>query len=284
MRRWNTLVGVNKQQKLLCCICYIICMLILVHLQGCAIGKRQEKVNKALNKERVVNDENRFDENRTKTHGSFGKNSVYQVGNVVYKPLYSATGFQEEGVAAWYGEDFKEKQTASGEPLDAFKLRASHRTLPIGSWVKVSNLETKRSTLLKVNDRGPFIDGRIIDVSFKAAQKLGAYSQGTIKVLVEGLDSTAFPELEGRNTIGVFLYLRVADNYHSAQMLRRSLLANNTLSVLESNRNLIVDVVPGKNREYPYSVRIGPFKNPWQLEVMLEQLNDSGYDIPVFEK
>lgn len=120
------------------------------------------------------------------------KGSSYKVG----KP-YKVMGqwytpkedfdYNEVGIASWYGKDFHAKYTANGEVYDMNSLTAAHKTLPLPSIVRVTNLENGRSLVLRINDRGPFVNGRIIDVSKRGAQLLGFQNQGTAKVRVEVL-------------------------------------------------------------------------------------------------
>ena len=93
--------------------------------------------------------------------------------------------YPETGVASWYGEPYHGRRTANGEVYDMSLMTAAHRTLPLPSYVRVTNLENARSVVLRVNDRGPFIDGRIIDVSLGAAQILGFVRQGLVRVQVD---------------------------------------------------------------------------------------------------
>ena len=97
--------------------------------------------------------------------------------------------YRETGIASWYGfETYHQKDghmTANGEAFDPNGLSAAHKYLPLPTFVKVTNLENRRSIILRVNDRGPFVDGRIIDLSAGDARKLGFYHQGTAKVRVE---------------------------------------------------------------------------------------------------
>lgn len=93
--------------------------------------------------------------------------------------------YSEVGVASWYGSDFHNKKTANGEKYDMHTLTAAHRTLPLPSIVKVTNLENGRSLVLRVNDRGPYAKNRIIDISKRGAQLLGFQTKGTAKVRVE---------------------------------------------------------------------------------------------------
>jgi 3D (Asp-Asp-Asp) domain-containing protein len=94
-------------------------------------------------------------------------------------------GYVEQGIASWYGGDFHGRPTASGTVYDQFKLTAAHRLLPLGSAVRVTNAENGRSVEVVINDRGPFIKGRIIDLSYAAAEQLGGVDPGTLPVVVE---------------------------------------------------------------------------------------------------
>jgi rare lipoprotein A len=89
------------------------------------------------------------------------------------------------GKASWYGESFHGKETASGERFDMFKFTAAHRALPLGSWVRVTNLSNNRSVIVRINDRGPVIENRIIDLSREAAKQLGLKGQGVAKVRLD---------------------------------------------------------------------------------------------------
>lgn len=97
-------------------------------------------------------------------------------------------GWEQTGVASWYGEPFHGRTTASGERYDQEGLTAAHRTLPFGTWVRVENLENGRSVRVRVTDRGPFVDDRIIDLSRAAARNLGLLGPGTGRVRIEVVD------------------------------------------------------------------------------------------------
>jgi rare lipoprotein A len=91
----------------------------------------------------------------------------------------------QEGIASWYGPQFHGRKTSSGEIFDMYELTAAHPSLPLGTWVEVTNLENQRSVTVRINDRGPFIKGRIIDLSWEAARVLGMIGKGTARVRVE---------------------------------------------------------------------------------------------------
>jgi rare lipoprotein A len=111
----------------------------------------------------------------------------YTVMGQRYEPLATHEGFVQSGIASWYGPDFHGKTTSNGERYDMHAMTAAHKTLPLGVYVKVQNKENGRETVVRVNDRGPFVKGRIIDLSYAAARKLGVDLRGTAQVRVEAL-------------------------------------------------------------------------------------------------
>lgn len=125
------------------------------------------------------------------------KNSPYVVYGKTYVPMSieEAQNYRETGIASWYGEETRKKNgghmTANGEKFDPDKLSAAHKYLPLPVHVRVTNLETKRSIVVRVNDRGPFAHNRVIDLSAGAAKKLGFYEKGTARVSIEVVSLTA---------------------------------------------------------------------------------------------
>jgi rare lipoprotein A len=111
----------------------------------------------------------------------------YQVFGQWYQPIPNAKGFKERGLASWYGKDFHGKKTANGEIYDMYAMTAAHKTLPLGTRVKVTNASNNREIFVRVNDRGPFVKGRIIDLSYTAAEKLDIIGPGTAPVIVEAV-------------------------------------------------------------------------------------------------
>lgn len=111
----------------------------------------------------------------------------YTVLGQRYEPLKTHVGFAQEGIASWYGKDFHGKKTSNGEVYDMHAMTAAHKTLPLGVFVKVRNRETGQEIVVRVNDRGPFVKNRIIDLSYTAAKKLSVDLKGTAPVRVEAL-------------------------------------------------------------------------------------------------
>ncbi len=112
----------------------------------------------------------------------------YTVAGNTYYPLSQVEKFNESGVASWYGGRFQGRKTASGDVYDKNKMTAAHKTLPFGARVRVKNLDNNKSVVVIINDRGPFIKGRIIDVSQAAARKLDMLNSGVARVDIEVLD------------------------------------------------------------------------------------------------
>ena len=111
----------------------------------------------------------------------------YKVLGKTYHPLASAEGFVQKGIASWYGKDFHGRKTSNGEIYNMYGVSAAHKTLPLGTWVRVENLDNGSEVVVRVNDRGPFVEKRIIDLSYGAAKKLGIVGPGTAPVRVVAL-------------------------------------------------------------------------------------------------
>ena len=111
----------------------------------------------------------------------------YEVNGVQYRPLVSAAGYQARGTASWYGREFHGRPTANGERYDMLAMTAAHPTLPIPSYVRVTHLGNGRSVVVRINDRGPFRRGRLIDLSYAAAARLGLVGHGSAPVLVQAV-------------------------------------------------------------------------------------------------
>lgn len=127
--------------------------------------------------------------------------SPYTVQGKTYHPMLSVDTYSEEGVASWYGSDFHGKVAASGERYDMNAKTAAHKVLPFGTVVRVTNLENGKTTDVRINDRGPFVEARIIDLSRTAAQEIDILNKGTAMVRIETLNKVAGlqdGELKGR--------------------------------------------------------------------------------------
>jgi rare lipoprotein A len=128
---------------------------------------------------------------RVEPRSRYGNPPFYDVFGKRYTVLASSTGYVERGVASWYGPGFHEERTSTGEPYDMFGMTAAHKTLPLPAYVRVTNLQNGRSIVVRVNDRGPFVGNRIIDLSYTAAAKLDMLRNGTAFVEVRAIDPSA---------------------------------------------------------------------------------------------
>jgi rare lipoprotein A len=114
-------------------------------------------------------------------------NRPYEVFGRQYVPMAPSAGFRERGVGSWYGRRYHGQRTSSGEPYDMYAMTAAHPTLPIPSYARVTNPANGRSVVVRINDRGPFLAGRVIDLSYTAALKLGYIDAGSAQVEVESI-------------------------------------------------------------------------------------------------
>ncbi len=121
------------------------------------------------------------------TSGKGRTGSSYTVYGTTYHPLKSAKGFKQVGLASWYGRQHAGRRTASGERYNPYQMTAAHKILPMTTRVKVTNLENGKSVIVRINDRGPFVRGRVIDLSYAAARKIGMMEKGIVRVRVVAL-------------------------------------------------------------------------------------------------
>jgi len=153
---------------------YLIVLLSCVVLQACGANMRTS-AEEPQGYSSVV---------QTESVGVYKVGNPYYVNGVLYTP-HEDPDYDRTGIASWYGPKFHGRRTANGEVFDMYQVTAAHTTLPMPSQVKVTNLQNGKSIVVRVNDRGPFVDNRIIDMSYKAAQILGFEEQGTTRVRVE---------------------------------------------------------------------------------------------------
>jgi rare lipoprotein A len=174
----------------------------------------------------------------------------------------------EVGWASWYGKDFHGRKTASGAVYDMYQLTAAHKTLPLGTTVMVTHLNNGRSVMVAINDRGPFVRGRIIDLSYAAAQALGMAEEGVAKVRVEVIDkeSTPTPSPEGPFTIQVGSF---TDRSNASRLLE---------ALQKEHADVYIQVL--KTPENTYSrVRLGKFKTREEAYQLAVRLAQEGYTV-----
>ncbi len=129
---------------------------------------------------------------RVEPRSRYGNPSSYVVFGKRYYTLASSDGFSERGIASWYGKKFHGRRTSSGETYDMYAMTAAHTRLPLPTYVQVTNLKNGRQIVVRVNDRGPFHQNRVIDLSYSAARKLGIISEGTGLVEIQAIDPVSY--------------------------------------------------------------------------------------------
>lgn len=175
---------------------------------------------------------------RVEPKSARGNPESYTVFGKTYRVMDSGAGYYATGLASWYGSKFHGRLTSSGEPYDMFELTAAHRSLPIPIYARVTNLDNGRSTVVRINDRGPFHSDRIIDLSYAAAVKLGFADRGTARVRVE-----TFQEAPG-----YFLQAGAFRDMNAADALKTA------LATLTGQPAFVVRV----DNDSLYRVRLGP--------------------------
>ena len=179
-------------------------------------------------------------------------NRTYVALGTTYTPQTTRQPYREEGVASWYGRRFNGKKTSSGEPYDMYAMTAAHPTLPIPSYARVTSLETGKSVVVRINDRGPFHSKRIIDLSYTAAYKLGYLGRGSARVRVESIDPDSF-DTQGKAMEGG-IYLQVGAFSR----------ADNARQLLDRLKNKL-DIDPGEARVVLdgslHRVQLGPYSS-----------------------
>jgi rare lipoprotein A len=234
----------------------------------------------------------------------FGNPKTYVVQGRRYTVRDNVRGFRQTGIASWYGTKFHGHRTSSGEPYDMYAMTAAHKTLPLPSYVEVHNLDNDRKIIVRVNDRGPFATGRIIDLSFVAAKKLGITAKGTgrveIRVVEAAAPSAKTTPTKRVSTQGIStqiasaeptpvslpakptttdadpgqLYLQVGaftDSNNATQLLNQLV---GTLS-----ENVLINRLSTDNYNV-YRVRIGPLSSEADAERLRTTLKPLGLDTP----
>ncbi|MBY0378376.1 MAG: septal ring lytic transglycosylase RlpA family protein [Gammaproteobacteria bacterium] len=196
-------------------------------------------------------------------YNAYANQPIYAVNGQTYTLIPSTHGYTTTGTASWYGQQFAEHLTASGEPYDMFAMTAASKVLPIPTFIKVTNLENGRSIVVKVNDRGPFHSERILDLSYAAAKRLGMLQKGTAKVRITALETPYNAQLTAYY-LQVATFRNLENATHLAQTLKTILVAPVAINTVRSKPDAL------------YSVRVGPFINMNKAQSLYRQLTQAG--------
>lgn len=211
----------------------------------------------------------------------YGNPQSYVVFGKRYHVMDNSQGYVERGIASWYGKKFHGRRTSSGESYDMYAMTAAHKSLPLPTYVQVTNLENGHDVIVKVNDRGPFHDNRIIDMSYAAANKLGMLGRGTalveVRAITPGQESKPVQrhvaadssDRASPNTDRFFIQVGAFSDLENAERLRMRLD-----SIEEQMARIYQTVVDNQTL---YRVRIGPLKNVETADRIVADLPE--YDI-----
>ncbi|NRP37407.1 RlpA-like protein precursor [Marinobacterium sp. xm-d-579] len=221
-----------------------------------------------------------------------GNRSTYEVWGKSYNVLPSHIGYRAEGIASWYGLKFHGHKTSNGEIYDIYKMSAAHKSLPIPSFAKVTNLDNGKSVVVRVNDRGPFHENRLIDLSYSAAARLEILKQGTGRVRVEAIDArnladttetvektpqpVASLQQPKPDETGAFLQVGSFGKESSALSVQRR------LSAMDGVQAVIKRVRQG-DAEF-HRVLVGPLTDTLSIDSMVQSLESMGYSSPLLIK
>lgn len=201
-----------------------------------------------------------------------GNKNPYTVAGKTYHLLPSSKGYHAEGIASWYGTKFHGRPTANGERYSLYQMTAAHKTLPIPAYARVTNLENGRTAIVRINDRGPFHDNRIIDLSYAAAVKLGYADKGTARVRVEVIDPAQKPQQQQQeeDTDSYFLQVGAFRSLESANRLRAQLMMTTNQSV---------KISPSEPAGF-FRVQVGPLDHLSKVQALSELLIEAGHGEP----
>ncbi|MEH6485738.1 MULTISPECIES: septal ring lytic transglycosylase RlpA family protein [Pseudomonas] len=218
-------------------------------------------------------------------HNGAYKASPYTVFGKKYFPLSDSTSYKAVGPASWYGTKFHGQATANGETYDLYAMSAAHKTLPLPSYVRVTNLENGKSVIVRVNDRGPFYSDRIIDLSFAAAKKLGYAEKGTAQVKVEGIDPEKWWAQQGKRAPSMMaLPTQPSTPKTIAQVSAEPIEQYSPPVTQHAAATLPVEIDSKKNASVAASglyLQVGAFANPDAAELLKDKLSTT-VAAPVF--
>jgi rare lipoprotein A len=196
-----------------------------------------------------------------------GQPKPYKVLGKWYQPLPNSKGFRQRGRASWYGRDFHGKKTSNGEIYNMYAMTAAHKTLPLGTYVRVLNLENNRSIVVRINDRGPFVRGRIIDLSYTAAKEIGIVGPGTARVEVVALGKRTAASGSSAPAYSASEYYSGKFTFQVGAFQNRENAERQRAHLAQRYKNAHISVYDRGDRIF-YRVRVGRFTS---LEAAVEQ-------------
>ena len=211
--------------------------------------------------------------------GIAGNRSPYTVLGKTFNVLPTEEGYNEVGVASWYGEKFHGHKTSNGETFDMYLVSAAHKSLPIPSFMRVTNLDNNRSIVVRVNDRGPFHGDRIVDLSYAAAMKLGYADRGTARVQLESIVVPGYeqngPVVRRQVSSSEPLSLNSQSEHYLQVGAFSELSAARDLSDrlrLMTDRPVFIRSVDSQSKGVLHRVRVGPVNDPSEIQQITQSV------------
>jgi rare lipoprotein A len=203
--------------------------------------------------------------------------TAYEIDGQIYHPLDNADGFRQQGVASWYGDPFHGEKTANCEVYSMYAMTAAHKTLPFGTMLAVRNTENNKTTIVRVNDRGPYCRDRIIDLSYSAAQEIDMTRNGTapVEIVALGKDEDVIHKLEGKARENLYF---TGDFTVQAGSFGEKSNAERVKASLESIvQNVQISPLSTKDGRILYRVRVGRFTSLQAAQKIEQQLVSNGF-------
>jgi rare lipoprotein A len=198
----------------------------------------------------------------------YGNHSPYEVFGKKYHVVNRDKVFEQRGKASWYGKKFHGRKTSNMEVFDMYKLTAAHRTLPLPSYVEVTNLDNNKKVIVRVNDRGPFVGKRIIDLSWAAAKLLGYEQQGVANVHIKLVQTPDKKNQQAKKVEEKYLQIGAFSEKHTASTIAQQLGQLNILPIQISNSGTATPF---------YRVRLGPLTMDENLDEIIKKVHLAGY-------
>lgn len=242
--------------------------LAILLLAGCAGKKEAEEAGDGPSSRKISAADVHDAVPKNEPRARYGNHSPYTVLGKTYTVLPTSKGYHERGIASWYGSKFHGRRTSSGEPYDMHLATAAHKSLPLPTYAEVTNLDNGRKMIVKINDRGPFHEDRIIDLSYAAAIKLGVDQTGTARIDVRAIDVKRSKRSAAKLADGTFLQVGAFSKRKTADNLAGKMIAAQLKPVsIKKSRGL-------------YKVWIGPYASEREIEASMRRVVELGYERP----
>lgn len=262
---------------------YKIIILLFLFLNACSTIRHDGPPNFSVDVSKIPNAKPKVE-----PLSKYG-NHVYKVKGHRYSVLSSSKNFKQVGIASWYGKLFDSHKTSSGERYNMLAMTAAHKTLPLPTYVQVTNLRNGKRVIVKVNDRGPFAPGRIIDLSYVAAKKLGMLAHGTAPVQIVAINPKKYNIINTQGETAQSFYIAKQSTHHKNIYLqigtfKQRLLAEHLRKRLNRLVSSPVQITHRAPHHFWYRVEIGPIHDMLTANRIRKKLRIAGLSQPIIQQ